>query len=345
MKRFLMWFGILLIGTSIVLVVSSMEAPAAEKVIKWRMQDFMPTGSRQHKYVQDFCAKVKMATGGRLVITLYPSGALFPVTESFKNVRAGVAEIVFNYGSLYEGVIKEAICYSPPFGILDWQDMYSLWHYEGWKEIFEPHYRKNNMLVAAKILFGPEPIWSKVPIRSIGDFKGLKIRMSGAAGPFFHKYLGSSVTLLPATELYTAFKLGTIDAAECSGGGLDFDLGLHEVTKYRIMPYYTGSYLCEFLVNLKAYQSLPEDVRIAFDLCCSWVEPYITCRLHRDNEESKLKMVQKGQEVIWLPDKDVAAIRTLAKQYWDEQLASVSPDAAKLMHLYVEKAKEVGILK
>ena len=100
------------------------------------------------------------------------------------------------------------------------------------------------------------------------DFEGLKLRMSGAAGKFFKEKLGASVTLLPGPEVYTALKLGTIDACEFAGGQLDYDLGLHEVTNYMIMPYYIGPGLIDFLINMKAYNKLPQDVRTTFDNCC-----------------------------------------------------------------------------
>lgn len=327
--------------------LGAIKSEAAEgKVFKWKMQSFMPSASTTHKYLQEFCLNVNKATGGRLQISLFPAGALFPDMEGLKNVGAGVAEISYNYCQFYQGVIKEAVTLMPPFGLMTFEDHYNLWYYGGWREVMEPYYKKYNIYVPAKIGNGAEPIWSKVPIKSMQDFKGLKMRMSGAAGAFFHQKLGVSVTLLPGPELYTALKLGTIDACEYSGGILDWDLGMHEVTKYMIMPYYLGNVLCDFLVNRKAYESLPEDIRKAFDMCCSWAETYVTYSIERDNRIAKKRMVdEKGMQVIWLPDSDVAKMRELARQFWDEQLATVSPDSAKLINLYKNKAREVNIIK
>lgn len=327
-------------------IVNDKGDAAEQKVYKWKMQSFMPSASKTHSYLREFTENVKKATGGRLIISLFPAGALFPDVEGLKNVSAGVAEIAYNYPMFYQGIIKEAVVLTPPYGIIKYEDHYYLWYKKGWKEIMEPYYTKHNIHVAAKIGNGPEPIYSRKPIRTLQDFKGLKIRMTGAPGIFFHKKLGASVSLLPGPELYTALKLGTIDACEYSGGALDWDLGLHEVTKYIIMPYYIGNILCDFLVNKKAYDALPEDIKKAFDMACAWAETYITFNMLRDNEIAINKMVkEKGLEIIWLKDDDVKKVNELAREFWDEELAKVSPDAAKLINIYKDLARQLNIIK
>jgi TRAP-type mannitol/chloroaromatic compound transport system substrate-binding protein len=185
-----------------------------------------------------------------------------------------------------------------------------------------------------------------VPIRSINDFKGLKIRMSGAAARFFKNKLGAATTLIGPAELYTALKLGTVDACEYTGGSMDYSLGIHEVTKYIIYPTYMGAGTVEFLINKTAYNKLPEDVRRIFDLCNTWAEVHITMKTYQDNQTALKKMVKEGgMQVIWLPKEDVVKMQKLAVEFWQEDLAAISPTAKKLMDLYMDAARERGVIE
>jgi TRAP-type mannitol/chloroaromatic compound transport system substrate-binding protein len=345
MKRKTLFWMVMLIAACII-GIGGTRALAAEKAINWKMQVFMPAGTDLYKYCQDFCEKVKKDTKGRLSIKLFPAGALYPDIHGLKSVKAGVVQIAVNCGAYYQNIIPEAYAwFLPPFGLESWEDFYSLWYYGGMKELVDPLLEKHGVFAPVWFTIGADPIWSKVPIRSMEDFKGIKLRMAGSAAKFFDKKLGTSITMVMGPELYTALKLGTIDAAEYGGGALDYALGLHEVTKYMILPSWCGAGLAEFLVNKKAYDALPADVKTIFDLCCTWAEMHISLSMLRECELAKQKMVDKGMEPMWLPKEDVVKIRKMAREFWDEELASISPTAAKIIDLYKKKCNAVETLK
>jgi TRAP-type mannitol/chloroaromatic compound transport system substrate-binding protein len=169
--------------------------------------------------------------------------------------------------------------------------------------------------------------------------------MVGPAAKFFSEVLGASCTQMSGGEIYTGLKLGTIDATEFSGGSLDYALGIHEVTKYCIMPYYSSVGQSEFLVNLKAYESLPKDIKTILDLCFLWAEIHISQWTLNDNEKAKAAMEAKGMEVVWLNKEDQTKIRKLASEWWMKQFGEVSPEAKKLLEIHNAKMKDVGLLK
>lgn len=314
--------------------------------VQWKMQSFMPAASNLHKYLQDFCDLVQKATGGRMKIILFPANALFPTLKVFQNVKAGVVQMAHSSAVFYQGEWPDGIVLSPPFGSTDAMDYYAYWEYRGLKELAAPFYEKNGLMTRGRIIGNAEPIWSRVPIRSIEDFKGKKIRMSGAPAKFFTKKLGASVIMLSPGDLFTALNNGTIDACEFSAGSVDYALGLHKVTKYMIMPQYLGAAPTEFLINKKAYDALPKDIQLIFDLCCNWAELQITQKIFRDDAEAVEKMIKEGDmEVIWLPDEDVAKIRKLAVDFWINDMGTVSPFTKKAMDIYTQMAKERGLVK
>jgi TRAP-type mannitol/chloroaromatic compound transport system substrate-binding protein len=73
--------------------------------------------------------------------------------------------------------------------------------------------------------------------------------------------LGAKPTNIPPGELYTALERNTIDALEWVGPSLDLRMGFHKIAPY----YYTGWHEpgteLQFMVNEKAYNSLPKDLQ------------------------------------------------------------------------------------
>jgi len=343
MKRKSFWGMLFMVG--ILSVVFSGQVIAAD-VIRWKMQGFLPSTANAHKFLQDYCDKVKDATGGRMEIQLFPSDALFPNLQVFKNIKAGVAEIAHTTTLYYQGMNENLVTQYPPFGLKGWEAPYYLWYYGGWKEMLDPFYNEHGVFTAVRHSLGDEPIFSNKPIRSMADFKGLKIRMSGAAARFYKNKLGAAPTLIGPSELYTALKLGTVDACEYTAGSMDYALGIHEVTKYIIMPTYMGGGTVEFLINKKAYDSLPNDIRKIFDLCNTWAEVYLTMKIYQDNQVGIKKMIKEGNmQVIWLPKEDVAKMQKMAVEFWMEDLAAISPTSKKIMDLYLEAARERGVIE
>ena len=305
----------------------------------------MPSGSGTFKYNQEFCDRVKKETGGRLNIELFGPGTLFPDTDALEGVGQGVAEMCQSYPQFYSDTIPEAATFQLPYGIVDFISVYNMIYRQGWLDIMGPLYEQNNIHYAAYIAGGlGEQLWCKEPIRSLEDFKGLKIRMIGPAAKFFADYLGAAPVTLPGPEILTALQLGTIDAAEYAGGSMDYALGIHEVTNYRILPYWAMA-VTEYLVAKDKYEALPDDLRATFDLCTNWIELYMSSSHMNDDIGAIAKMVEeRGMQTMYLPDADVAELRTMAREYW-ETLRDISPTADKLIQIQIDWAIALGLLE
>lgn len=85
------------------------------------------------------------------------------------------------------------------------------------------------------------------------DLKGFKIRVTPIYRAFFAD-MGASLVRTAPGDVYTALERKTVDGYGWPIQGI-FDLGWHEVTKYRVDPgFYRSS--VEFLVNLDAWKKL-----------------------------------------------------------------------------------------
>ena len=64
------------------------EAAPEVEVIKWDVQAIWPAGFMSYVSCEDVIKRINIASGGRLEITLYPSGAIVPGYEIFDAVDA-----------------------------------------------------------------------------------------------------------------------------------------------------------------------------------------------------------------------------------------------------------------
>jgi len=224
------WVSQAIIGFLVVFVATAAWAqqPATGKVIKWKFQSHWPSGSTSFKPLKDFFEKdLTKLTGGQLQITLYPAAALVPTKEIFDSARKGTIDGATASPIYWMGIIPiTAIASNCPMTFHEpWEGLY--FHYLlGFEDMMKEAHAKFNLLYYTEKIY-PTALISKKPIRKIEDFKGLKIRSSGAIADFL-KDLGAATNLIPGEELYLALQTGVVEAAHwgAAGGG-----PLHEVSR------------------------------------------------------------------------------------------------------------------
>jgi TRAP-type mannitol/chloroaromatic compound transport system substrate-binding protein len=101
--------------------------------------------------------------------------------------------------------------------------------------------------------------WFRKEIKSMADFKGLKMRIPGLGGKVLATAGGTPV-LLAGGEIYTALERGTIDATEWVGPYHDLRLGLYRAAKHYYYPgWHEPGTALELAVNKKTWAGLTKD--------------------------------------------------------------------------------------
>jgi len=88
-------------------------------------------------------------------------------------------------------------------------------------------------VVLGAYLWPAQMIFSRKPVRSPADLKGLKIRVYGTAQTELARGLGMEPVSIPFAEVYTALERGAVDAG-FTGTYPGFALKWYEVTKYMV---------------------------------------------------------------------------------------------------------------
>jgi len=156
--------------------------------------------------------------------------------------------------------------------------------------------------------------WFRKKINTIGDYKGIRMRIGTGQGGKVYVKAGGTAALTPGADIYAALERGVIDAAEWVGPHDDMKLGLHNTARYYYYPGWQepGS-TNEFGFNKKAYEALPVDLRRTLDHAAAAVQVYGGADYHTKNAIAlgRLKTEFKDKvEVLQLP---VPVLRELKK--------------------------------
>src|SRR4030042_1520141 len=243
-------------------IVTTGLGNAAEQPIRWKGGSCFGLASPLGKNtILLWKENVEKRRGGRMVIELQYAGKIAPPTKIYDAVRDGLLDFGLNTPAWQKGKYPAGdLFYTLPGGVMEFNDLV-IWLYGGGgKELAQAMY-KEELIVFPLGLTPPEEVWSKKPIKTLADIKGLKIRAAGLSMDLWKK-LGASVVLLAGGEVVPGLQRGLIDAAEFLEASQDYTLGLHEVCKYRFgPPVHMSNNIFQLLIKTKSWKELPADLQ------------------------------------------------------------------------------------
>ncbi|KKM11158.1 hypothetical protein SY88_09960 [Clostridiales bacterium PH28_bin88] len=239
------------------------EAPKQE-VIKWKIATAWPKSIMIQQMPEKFAEEVNKASGGRLQVEVYPSGAVVGPAEVLDAANAKTIDGYHTFSGYWIGKMPAAPFFSSvPMFFEPFQHL--VWVYEGgglelWQKMYDQ--AGYNIKVIPLGIQHPETLaWSNKPLAKLDDWKGLKYRTVGWWGEILREH-GVAVTSLPAAELYPSLERGVLDATEFSSPYNDSTLGFQEVTKYMTGPgMHQPSVLFYIGINKDSWNALPDDLK------------------------------------------------------------------------------------
>ncbi len=321
--------SILFLTISAFLVTIFAAGLCSAKTYRWRAQSAFSRGDFSAELLPEFAAEVKKLSNGRLLIQTLFAGDLVPSDDTFKATSQGIIEMSQTCGVLWSG--EEPILgleFGLPFGFKgSLEDVENLIKETGLYKLWAKAYDRKNVHLLGIHTYGPYPaIASNKPVRSLNDFKGLKVRAILEIADLM-KELGASPVYVPGGEIYMSLKLGVFDAATYS---IDAIRGfkLNEVIKYYILPYWSDWYFGDVIINNDAWNELPDDLKQVLVKAMAKYGKLVE-KAYVDELKIIINQADKlGYEVIKLPKEDVAKIRQIAIDKIWPAYAKKCPDCA-----------------
>lgn len=336
------------VAIAAVAATSHIEAPnvIAQPKIQWRMSTaWTPALDVNQGAAHELARAVEEMSGGRFRIEIFPGGQIMPPFACFDATSKGTIEAYMGspqYWKDKEPAI-EWFC-TIPFG-MNCEGM-AAWYYQGdglklWEETYAPF----NVVPRPAMGNAPQMAgWFRKKISTIGDYKGLKMRIPNLGGKVVAKAGGTAV-LTPAAEIYAALERGVIDACEWVGPHDDMALGLHKTARYYYYPgWHEPGTTLDFGFNKRAYEALPVDLRRMLDHAAAAVQVEGLSDFHVKNAIAleRLKTEFKGKvEILQLPTPTLRDLKRLAAEVIKEE-SERTPMARKVHASFTKFQALVG---
>lgn len=234
------------------------EPPATpeQEVININFGTFWGGGHAQQ--VADlFTSWVQEGSDGHLRFTVMPGDTAVPVDEHLDATSEGVFDLNYVAEEYYAKEIPAFnILNGVPGMLVSVEDGPRLARLGGWDDLRDRLYGERNLVHVGTRPISADAIISTVPLPSIDDVKGIKIRSTGMNANVFTS-LGASTVFTPQDEVYVSLSSGLVDAAESGNALSQFDMGFQEVAKYWIQPDLTNCGMgLNLIANMDFWQSL-----------------------------------------------------------------------------------------
>ena len=275
------------------------EAPAEE--IKLRFAQITPAAHPYYSHIsQPWAQEIEKRTQGRVKITLYPAGALVAGNVMYKSTVSGITDIGTSSFGWERGrhPLMSAFTYVPGFNSAK----------TAVKVANETVAKiKPKELSDTHLLFihacAPMHIWSKRPVRTLEDLKGLEVRAAGPTGKLV-KYLGGVPISATQGQAYEMLSKGIVKASISS---LDVLKGFRqaEVVKHVTLAYF---HVAPFFVSMNRdkWSSLPPDIQEVFTQVSQEYIDIAGGVWDRASAAGLEYAKEQGLEIIELPDQERA---------------------------------------
>jgi len=309
-------------GTEVGVTVAGQAEDAADRTYHWKMVTTWPPNFPVFQEGAERLADdIRSMSRGRLDIQVFAGGQLVPALQTFDAVSQGTVQMGHGAAYYWAGKVPAAqFLSSVPFGMTA-RGM-SAWIYSGgglelWRELYEPFGLTPFPMGNSGVQMGG---WFNKKIESVGDLKGLKMRIPGLGGKVLAKAGGNPV-LMAGGELYTALERGTLDATEWVGPFHDQRLGLYRAAKYYYYPgwHEPGTEL-ELIVNKKAFEGLPAYLQKIIETAAQAVDLWLYAQFEKLNIEA-LRELQEDHhvEVLEFPPDVLKQLHEMTRQALDEE--------------------------
>ena len=244
----------------------SAAPPPRDKKVLWRLASSFPRGlDTIYGAAETLSRQVEAMSGGNFRIRCYPAGEIVPGLQVMDAAQQGTVQVGHTAGYYYVGKHPAfAFDTAVPYGLSGRQQV--AWLLEGGGEqALAPLFADFNLVRFFGGCTGAQMGgWFKRPVESVGDLKGLKMRIPGLGGDVMSR-LGVTVQVLAGGDIYPALERGAIDATEWIGPYDDEKLGFFKVAQHYYYPgWWEPGPSLSYYVNKRAWESLSREHQAMF---------------------------------------------------------------------------------
>ena len=320
--RHKLWVVLLIVS---VFISAGVSAAYAEK---WQLSILWPAGNFSTQGVMKFSELVKEHTGGRLNIEVHPGGALGfkgpDMLQALKDGLVPVGEMLLGYVAGTEPLVDVS---TMPFLVHGYGEAHVLGLVSG--PYMDAIFKKWNQKRLYWQFWPGAGIYTKKPISSLEDLKGLRIRTFNSVSTQWVKNAGGKPVSMPWGDVYMAMSTGAIDAlltSSVSGAdGKFWEVMTHFTNLGFTFGYSTVN------ANLDAWNRLSPEDRVAVLSAAVEMEAIQEKRSISADKAAMAKLVSHGMKVSAVSPEFQKQCSELAAPIWAEWAKKAGPEAATML--------------
>lgn len=324
------------------------RAPGAPAIVSgrevgttWKVQTSWPGGVGLEVFEQ-WCNSIVEKSGGEIAFTPYGGKDLVGEFQLFDAVQNGVLDAMNPFTLYWAGRMPAAVFLSSyPMALRQAHEWEVFFYGLGGLELARSLFAQHGMHYVGPILHGANIIHSKVPIRSIDDFRDRRMRVPGGMVAELFQAAGAKTTLLPGSKIFGALESDTIDAADYVGPAVNYALGFHKVTRYismgppGLMSVYQPVDLMDLTVGMASWNALSPRLQNFIEREVQLYSQAHYAAIESADHEAWPRFEAAGSEITRLSASDVERFTRLAVPLWFSW-ANKDPGAAQAFKIQLE---------
>lgn len=315
---------IALFGASAALALTTGTALAQDVTL--RLHQFLPAQANVPRLVLDVWAdNVERESGGRIRIERHAAMALGGTPpELMDQVIDGIADIVWTVNGFTPGRFPRTEVFELPFFVDDARAASFAYRTMYESQMADTDFA--DVVVLANWVHGPGVLHTNRPVQTIEDMRGLKIRTPSRMVGQLLGILGAEPIGMPVTAIPENLSRGVIDGAVIPWevtASLRVPELVQNHTEFENSYPYTVTFTLS--MNRDRYEALPDDLRAVIDANSGLDLSVFAGGTQAGSDiPARQLAVDRGNNIITIPEADVAAWRAVAQPIYDTWIADMA---------------------
>ncbi|MDG4648715.1 TRAP transporter substrate-binding protein DctP [Roseibacterium sp. SDUM158017] len=325
-----------LMGTTLVLAAGAVSAE------EFRMQTFLGATAATTQAFEAMAIELAEATDGEVEISVLPGGAVVGAGETIEAIQNGILDGQYTAPSYFAGsdpalgVLGDTLAAYPDSATRD------RWFTEGGGlELARALYAQYDMMFICPVYWPPEQIPSTVPIETVADFEGLRMRAPGGLASDLLSRAGASLVTMGVGESVTAMETGQLDATDLANVALNWALGMHNQAMYSVLARHSMA-VTEMSVSMDKWNAISPEAQTAFEDACNAMSEGLVTTLTEQDAEAMAAAEGAGVTFIEFGEEEADIFRGITQEVWADW-GGRSPNAQAIVDSHQAFLETLGL--
>jgi TRAP-type C4-dicarboxylate transport system substrate-binding protein len=296
---------------------------------QWKLQSLLNAGHMATDAEIWFANEVEKRSGGKIKITVYPGASLgFGGARIMTVVKDGLLEYAQMWGAHTAGELRINEVIELP-GLIPYDLALRRQIVQTLTPYWEKAHGERGIIPLAVAQVEPRNIYSRKPIKSLADIKGMKLRAQGVVETDFTRAIGASPVTLSWEEVYPALQQGAIDGYWVTHSAT-FNAKLHEVAKH-CYEVGLGGATWFLLGNRRTIEALPADLQKIVRDAGKEAAQRVWDRVDPDIKSFRERLEKGGMTFTQASPQDMKVMLDAAQGVWADWTQKGGPVAKEMV--------------